>query len=281
MNKSAGWLLVVAIAAVLIAAVVLLPRHEAPEQHTAIPSEKSPATAADNEPLRRFPVPESGADAVAADTTTAIEPSKPLPPLQESDAALLESLGRLFDPKRLGELFIVKNLINRLVVTIDNLPRAKLPLRYLPVTPPPGKFLVTKTADGATEIDPANYQRYAKFVRFIEGINTQDMVSVYFHFYPLFQEAYSDLGYKTAYFNDRLVEVIDHLLAVPAVTEPVRLIQPSVFYKYADPRLESLSAGQKIMIRIGNDNAAAIKAKLQELRNALVRHGLKTRAPPA
>lgn len=281
MNKSTGWLLVVVIAAGLTAAFALLPRHETPEQHIAAPSEESPATAASNEPLRRFPVPDSDTDTGAADTIAASESSKPLPPLQESDSAFLESLGRLFDPNRLGELFIVKNLINRLVVTVDNLPRTKLPLRYLPVTSVPGKFLVTKTVDGATEIDPANYQRYAKFVHFIEGVNTRDVVSVYFHFYPLFQEAYSDLGYKTAYFNDRLVEVIDHLLAAPAVTGPVVLIRPSVFYKYADPRLESLSAGQKIMVRIGNDNAAAVKAKLQELRDALVGQGLKTRNPPA
>jgi len=281
MNKTTGWLLVVAIAAGLTAAVVLIPGHEAPEQHTSALNEKTPAPTADNEPLRRFPVPESAADTGAADTTTATEPAKPLPSLQESDPALLEALGRLFDPNRLGDLFVVKNLIKRLVVTIDNLPRAKLPLRYLPTNPPPGKFLVTKTAGGATEIDPANYKRYTKFVRFVEGINTQDIASVYFHFYPLFQEAYSDLGYKSAYFNDRLVEVIDHLLATPKVTEPVRLVQPSVFYKYADPRLESLSAGQKILIRIGNGNAAKLKAKLQELRDALVMHGRKTGAPPA
>jgi hypothetical protein len=54
----------------------------------------------------------------------------------------------------------------------------------------------------------------------------------------------------------------------------VQLVQPSVFYKYADPRLESLSSGQKILLRIGNDNAAKIKAKLRELREALTKRNV-------
>jgi len=281
MRKTTGWLLTVTIAVAIAAAVVFAPRREAPQPAVAPPAENPPPPAAEIEPLRRFPVPQAGADSGATDTAPGTEPPQPLPPLRDSDAALLESLGRQLDPDRLGKLLIVKNLIKRLVVTIDNLPRAKLPLRRLPTTPPPGKFQVAKTADGATEIAPANYARYEDYVRLVEDLDTQALVSVYFHFYPLFQQAYSELGYKSAYFNDRLVEVIDHLLATPKLTAPVRLVQPSVYYKYADPRLESLSAGQKILIRIGNDNAIKLKAKLQELREALVMHGRKTVIPPA
>ncbi|HET7131776.1 MAG TPA: DUF3014 domain-containing protein, partial [Gammaproteobacteria bacterium] len=65
------------------------------------------------------------------------------------------------------------------------------------------------------------------------------------------------------------LEVVDHLLATPDVTEPVRLVQPSVYYKYADPKLEALSAGQKLLIRMGPDNAAAVKAKLREIQAEL------------
>jgi hypothetical protein len=37
-------------------------------------------------------------------------------------------------------------------------------------------------------------------------------------------------------------------------------------YEYADGTLEGLPAGQKILIRMGPENAAAVKAKLTELR---------------
>ncbi|MGH6612302.1 MAG: DUF3014 domain-containing protein, partial [Burkholderiaceae bacterium] len=80
---------------------------------------------------------------------------------------------------------------------------------------------------------------------------------------------YQELGYPNGYFNDRLVQVIDHLLATPDVKAPVALVQPKVLYRYADPQIEALSSGQKAMIRIGPDNAAILKAKLREIRNGV------------
>jgi hypothetical protein len=37
-------------------------------------------------------------------------------------------------------------------------------------------------------------------------------------------------------------------------------------YQFADPKLEELSAGQKLLLRMGPANAAIIKVKLHELR---------------
>jgi hypothetical protein len=56
----------------------------------------------------------------------------------------------------------------------------------------------------------------------------------------------------------------------------VKLTQPRVFYEYADPNLESLSAGQKVLLRMGNANAAQMKKKMREFR-ALIAKG----PPPA
>ena len=89
------------------------------------------------------------------------------------------------------------------------------------------------------------------------------------HYYPLFQQSYRELGYPDGYFNDRLVVVIDHLLATPDLPQPPALTQSKVMYEYADPALESRSAGQKLLLRSGPDNEAAIKAKLREIRAAL------------
>ena len=90
------------------------------------------------------------------------------------------------------------------------------------------------------------------------------------HYYPLFQQAYRELGYPDGYFNGiRLIVVIDHLLETPDVIEPVALTQPNVMYEYADPELESRSAGQKIMMRMGSENAARVRAKLREIRAVL------------
>jgi hypothetical protein len=38
---------------------------------------------------------------------------------------------------------------------------------------------------------------------------------------------------------------------------------------FADPKLESLSAGQKIILRMGRENREKLKSKLREIRQAL------------
>ena len=58
-------------------------------------------------------------------------------------------------------------------------------------------------------------------------------------------------------------------LATPNVAAPVDLQRPKVLYEYRDPLLENRSSGQKILMRIGPDHAAVVKAKLREIRALL------------
>jgi Protein of unknown function (DUF3014) len=46
-------------------------------------------------------------------------------------------------------------------------------------------------------------------------------------------------------------------------------VQPKVLYQFADPELESRSAGQKILMRMGPVNESRVKAKLRDIRKAL------------
>lgn len=199
---------------------------------------------------------------------------KPLPPLNESDAAMREAVAGLLGDGSLEELLIPQEFVRRVVATIDNLPRKKLAPRLMPVKPAGGQFASTGK-EGDAAISPANEARYSRYVRIVEAIDAKKLAAVYGHFYPLFQQAYRDLGYPTGYFNDRLIEVIDDLIAAPEVPGPVRLTRPKVFYEFADPELEGLPAGQKILIRIGAGNAAKVKAKLQEIRGELTAQGPK------
>jgi hypothetical protein len=41
-------------------------------------------------------------------------------------------------------------------------------------------------------------------------------------------------------------------------------------YEYADPKLEALSSGQKLLLRTGPGQSAAIRTKLAEMRELLV-----------
>ena len=184
--------------------------------------------------------------------------------LDASDTAMREALANLFNGK-LPAFVQPMNLIRNTVATIDNLPRSKAAPRLWPVQPTPGR-LSTIPAGDSLVIAPDNSARYAPVVALVHAIDTKQLAAIYVRFYPLFQQAYRELGYPDGYFNDRLVAVIDHLIATPDVKPPIALVQPKVLYQYADPELEALSAGQKAMIRVGPDNAAVLKAKLREIR---------------
>lgn len=195
---------------------------------------------------------------------------RPLPALDVSDTTMRNALGDLTTDKALTGLFQLQNFVRRIVASVDNLPRRKLALQLMPVKRVEGKFMV----DGKNEnlaIGADNASRYALYVRLAGALDTAKLVALYVRYYPLFQQAYQELGYPKGYFNNRLIEVIDHLLAAPDLQAPVRLVQPKVFYQFADPELEARSAGHKILMRIGNENAALIKTKLRDIRAELTR----------
>jgi hypothetical protein len=96
------------------------------------------------------------------------------------------------------------------------------------------------------------------------------MEDLYRRFFPLFQKAYVELGYPQGYFNDRVIEVVDHLLATPEPEGPLMLVRPHVLYEYADPDLERLSPGQKLLLRMGNEHRTTVKQKLREFRSRIV-----------
>lgn len=191
-----------------------------------------------------------------------------LPPLAESDAALRTRGEELAEGAGLERLFHLDTIVRRVVVTIDNLPARRLPQRFNLARSVPGRFSATEDGDVAF-LSEKNYARYRPYVKLAQAVDTDRLVAAYLHFYPLLQEEYENLGYRNAYFNDRVVAAIDDLLAAPEVKGRVRLVRPRVMYEFADAELESLSAGQKILIRMGPENAAAIKDKLRAIREAL------------
>jgi hypothetical protein len=211
------------------------------------------------------PEPEPAPDFAAAPAT---EPAAPLPPLDESDAAARAAVAAATGETLATEHLVASDLIRKLVATTDNLSRDGLWIQARVVPPIGGLFLVEGEQD-ALHIAPANYERYAPLFRLVEAIDVAMLADAYRRHYPLLQQAYEELGYPGRQFHNRALEVIDHLLATPRVSGPVALTQPHVLYQFADPALEALSPGQKILLRIGPENAAIARTKLIQLRSAL------------
>ena len=211
------------------------------------------------EPLHPLPEPDMGATERPA--------LVPLPALDQSDEYFKLALTDLFG-ESLEEMLASSGIIERIVATVDNLPRAHVAERIRPLGRLDGEFTVDGQ-DGGDEfmISDTNYDRYDVLVGFLKDTDLQQVADVYRRFYPLFQDAYVDLGYPNGYFNDRLVEVIDDLLATPDINAPVSLVQPHVLYEYSDPDLEGLSSGQKMLLRMGSEHRSSVKQKLREFRN--------------
>lgn len=228
-------------------------------------------------------VPDSPASAPEAKSAPAIayplpgaaEGEAALPDLDNSDNALLASLTQI--QRRLGELMVPERLARNIVATIDNLPREEVALKVRPVKPVPGGFVVSRTE--TLHIAPDNQERYRRYVRAFEETDAEQLVALYIRFYPVFQKAYQELGYPGRYFNDRVVTVIDHLLEASELDGRVELAQPKVLFEFADPDLQKASAGHKLMMRIGVENAQRVKAHLKKIRTLLLEASERVHAP--
>jgi hypothetical protein len=197
--------------------------------------------------------------------------SAALPALNDSDQVVTDSLIGVLGKAPVAQYLVPQNIVRHIVVTVDNLPRHKLAADLRPVKPTPGQTLTASQGE-VTTLSQANFERYAGLVRIIGACDAKSLAVVYERLYPLFQQAYENLGYPGKYFNDRLVETIDDMLQAPEVTGPITLVQPKVFWEYADAGLENRSAGQKLLIRMGPANARIIKAKLREFRAEIVKN---------
>ncbi len=193
----------------------------------------------------------------------------PLPPLDESDEYFALALIDVFGAG-LKELLVDDLLVERSVGTVDNLARDRVPERIRPIGRLPGSFQVDGTGgDVGYMLSPRNFDRYEQLITLVENANVADMVETYRRFYPLLEEAYVMLGYPDSHLNDRVVEVIDLMLATPEPAGPVHLVRESVLYQYRDQQLEALASSQKMLLRMGNENARRVKKVLREVRAEL------------
>ncbi len=260
-----------AIAPVIVAAIALVAAGywwlgREPSPPAAVVPGGAPAAPAPPEPTAapaiQHPIENAQADVAA----------EPLAPDAESgDAVVYARLAQALAGTPFERVVVREDFVRKFVATVDNLPRRNVAVRLRPVQPAPGPLVAESDGQRAT-IGAANASRYADLMRLVDAADPRALVAVYVRNYPLFQQAYRELGYPNGYFNDRLVVAIDSLLATPEIDGAIALAQPRVLYEYADPTLEGLPAGQKALLRLGRENGARVKGKLREIR-ALVATG--------
>ncbi|MEO5829243.1 MAG: DUF3014 domain-containing protein, partial [Rhodanobacter sp.] len=274
--STGSWIAAVIVVLAIAAGGVYLVRKamNAGETPMAAPNatNAAPLTGAPGQTVIQHPIEQ-------AQVGPAVASSSPLPTLEGSDESVADGLARLAGGSDLSALLVRQRIVERLVATLDALPRHEaLGSFTLPAHPPKGAVVVDN-ADGSMVLAANNSERYAPYLQVVDATDPQALVSWYVHAYPLFQQAYQQLGYPKGYFNDRLIVVVDDLLAAPELATPAHLLRSNAYYVYADPALESLSTGQKLMMRVGLAAQARLKLKLRAIRAQLV--GADLHALPA
>jgi hypothetical protein len=188
----------------------------------------------------------------------------PLPPLQESDSLVRELVAKLSSHPRVAAWLTTDQLIRNFTVVVTNIANGRTPASHLEAVPVEGPFRTMKKGDEIV-IDPASYRRYDGHADAVAAIDAEGAARLYATLKPRIEEANQELGVPEGGFDRTMERAIVELLEVPVIEGDIRLLGDSVSYTYADPKLESLSAAQRQLLRMGPRNVQIVQAKLREI----------------
>ncbi len=275
-KPSLQWLpltIVIGLALLLSAGAYYLYSQQASKQ-----TEAAPEASVNNDILGQAEVPSS---------PNIVEPETSIP-LRQNETIHLSALPSLGDP----DDFLRKHwsqwrlptstnawiqgdfIIQRGVSFIDGLANGALLRKLTPLDRsaallPTGSLKVAKVNDELW-LDEANFDRYGKFITFLEAIEPNKLAGVFHWLRPPLESAYGELGQPEQDFGNRLITGLNLLLKTPDIDTPIKLKRDSVFYQFADPALEALPDSQKLLLRVGAKNRAIIKQWLLSLKHSLM-----------
>ena len=272
--KRSTWIAAAVVGVVVLAAVayVLIDIEGAEEGHPPDAAIDTPRPAVPE----AVPAPRGLEEATSAEPPPEPPPIQPeppepdpivLPPLDESDAFVREHLvGELVGTAG-ADWLDESDLVLRAAAVIANGRDGNIPTRLLGFARVPGAFEV-EDPDGVTVIAPATHARYDALVETATAIPPGQAAELIVLLEPLLVEGLAMLGRPEAP-RALLTATLQHVLDTPVTQSPIAVEQPKVFYLFKNPTLESRSALQKQLLRMGPDNVRALKAYARELASEL------------
>jgi hypothetical protein len=240
----------VLIAMIVIAAYIVFGRRHARAPATT-PATSAGASQSPTKPLGGQPEPIS------------------VPPLDQSDPFVRELVQKISSHPEVAAWLATRGLIRNFTVVVTNVAEGATPAVHLQVLRPSSSFQVLDRG-GDLYVDPRSYERYDGAAAAAASIDPPGAARLYATLKPRIEEAYVDLGFPNTPFDRALERAIVLLLKTPVVDDPVRLTrQGGVGYAFADPRLESLTAAQKQLLRTGPRNVRTIQSSLRAIALAL------------
>jgi len=194
-----------------------------------------------------------------------------LPELKDSDAEFKQDVLATSGSAQLKQGLFKEQIISKTIASVNDMSQGMRPpakvLRELKLSKP---FLVIPRGD-KMYISPKSYQRYDQLAHAVNEIDNQAAIALYKKYLPLFDVVFKEFSYPQSYqVSDIFKAAVGKILQAPIITGRVEVIHPSVHYKFADPKLEKLSALDKQMLRMGPDNTRLIQKKLRELVQILI-----------
>jgi hypothetical protein len=189
--------------------------------------------------------------------------------LNTSDAVVRELVTTLSSHPQLAKWLVNEDLVRRFTAAIDNIADGKSPRQHVEFMRPTTPFRAMNKR-GAFYVNPSSYHRYDLAAEVFSSLDTEGSMALYRELRPLIDEAYREISPPGWVFEDRLLRAIDHLLALQVPTSDIELEERTVAtFAYADDELESLSAAQRHLLRMGPSNVRRVQGKLREFRSAL------------
>lgn len=193
-----------------------------------------------------------------------------VPPLDQSDAVVRELVRQLTTHPFVASWLATDGLIRNFMVVTVNIADGATPERHLRRLRPSEPFAVANRG-GQLSIDPASYRRYDKVAAAAASVDPAGAARLYATVKPRLDEAYRDLGQPAGQVDRAVEQAIVRLLRTPIVERPPQVVPGTrgIGYAFADPDLESLSAAQKQLLRMGPENTRTIQQSLRAIAVAL------------
>ncbi len=229
----------------------------------------SPGREARSDPSRRVVVVEP----VELPQIPAVAPSAPADtptddgPVDFDGVVRAASAGLSRHPQ-LAAWLVTDGLARRLVAAVEAVADGYSPREELAFARPVMPLYVRYEGVQAMITD-ASFRRYDLAVEVVASIDPAGFAEAYRRLRPRLEQIHDALPYARGDLHGRVLEAVDHLLAVDVPDGPYAVTRQTRTWGFADPALEGLSDAQRHLLRMGPDNARSVQSSLRRLREAV------------
>ena len=215
------------------------------------------------------PIPDEAPPTAAPDPSPMREvPPLDLPELSASDAVVRDLVTRLSSHPQFARWLVTDRLIERFVLVVVEVAGGSNPAEHVRHMAPQEEFTVREMG-GRLVIAPESFRRYDLLAATFASLDTPGTAQLYRQLHPLIAEAFQELGIPDRTFDETLEMALRNVQGMEVPTASPEVTPMEAVFEFSDPELEALRGGEKLLIRIGPQNARLIQGKLAELSEAL------------